>query len=276
MAFTRLATLVADALQLLVDREALRDARQVRVQRLQPLERHGRLGLARDASGRRLRILLRRLRVPLDGLERLLERRLLLRDHLRRLRVGDDAARDERVRPLLAHGRQRRDDLVHRRLRERRLVALVVAVAAIPDEVDQRVALERRAIRRRQPRDLDAGLRVVRVHVEDRNLEAADQAARVGRRERLPRRGGEADLVVRDDVDRAADVVEPQPRQVQRLGDDALARKRGVAVDQDRQRDALVDDRGRRARRRRCTRRAPCRRRPGSRTRDGSGSAASR
>ena len=52
------------------------------------------------------------------------------------------------VGPELAHGRVRGDLLVHQRLRERRLVAFVVAVAAVADEVDQEVALERARGRR--------------------------------------------------------------------------------------------------------------------------------
>jgi hypothetical protein len=48
-------------------------------------------------------------------------------------------------------------------------------------------------------------------------------------------RGGEADLVVHDDVHGAAGPVPAQLRQVQRLGDHALAGERGVAVDEHRQ-----------------------------------------
>ena len=55
------------------------------------------------------------------------------------------------------------------------------------------------------------------------------------RRARVLRGGGEADLVVDDDVDRAAGAVAAQLGQVQRLGDHALAGERGVAVDEQRQ-----------------------------------------
>ena len=60
------------------------------------------------------------------------------------------------------------------------------------------------------------------------------------------RGGGEADLVVDDDVHRAAGAVAAQLRHVQRLGDDALAREGRVAVERHRQdgevRAALADD----------------------------------
>ena len=45
-----------------------------------------------------------------------------------------------------------------------------------------------------------------------------------------PGRSGETDLVVDDDVDRAAGAVAAQQRQVQRLGNHALTGERGVAV----------------------------------------------
>ena len=64
-----------------------------------------------------------------------------------------------------------RDLLVHHRLRERRLVALVVAVPAVADEVDDHVAPERLAELDRQPRRLHDRLGVVAVDVEDRGLD---------------------------------------------------------------------------------------------------------
>ena len=169
-----------------------------------------------------------------------------------------------------------RDLLVHQRLGEPRLVPFVVAVAAVADQVDQEVPLEPRAIGERQPRRLDAGLRVVGVDVDDRDLEAARQPARVRRAERILGGGGEPELVVGDDVDRAAGRVAGQPAQVQRLGDHALARERRVAVDQDRHAPAPDRTAARRRRRRSCRPRGPCPRPPGRPPRDGSGSAASR
>ena len=50
-----------------------------------------------------------------------------------------------------------------------------------------------------------------------------------------PGRGGETDLVVDDDVHGAADVVAGELGEVERLRHHALARERGVAVDEHRQ-----------------------------------------
>ena len=133
--------------------------------------------------------------------------------------------------------------LVDDRLGERRLVALVVAVAAVADEVDQEVEAEAHAIFPRQPGRLEARDRIVGVDVHDRNLEAAREAAGVAGAVGLARRGGEPELVVGDDVNGAAGVVPGQARQVQRFGDDALTGERRVAVNENRQRDAAVEAR---------------------------------
>ena len=81
----------------------------------------------------------------------------------------------------------------------------------------------------------DAGLGVVAVDVEDRRLDHPGDVGGVGRGARGARRGREADLVVDDDVDRAAGAVAAQLGQVERLGDDALAGERRVAVHEQRQ-----------------------------------------
>ena len=60
------------------------------------------------------------------------------------------------------------------------------------------------------------------------------------RRARVVRIGGEADLVVLDEVDRAADRVAVERLEVERLGDDALAREGGVAVEDHRDRGVRV------------------------------------
>ena len=129
----------------------------------------------------------------------------------------------------------RMDLVVHHRLREPGLVAFVVAVAAITDEVEQHVALEFRAIRKREPCGRHAGFGIVRVDVNDRNLEPAGEAAGIQRTEQIVGVRRESDLIVGDDVNRAAGRVARQLVKVQRLGDDALAGKRRVTVNEDRQ-----------------------------------------
>ena len=134
----------------------------------------------------------------------------------------DRAACFERASPNLPDRRLRGDLAVHHRLRERRLVAFVMPVPPVADQVDEEIALELFAIAERQPGRGDAGLRIVGVDVHDRNLERARQPARVERAVGIVRRGRKPDLVVRDDVDGAARRIAVQPVQVQGLGDDTL------------------------------------------------------
>ena len=128
----------------------------------------------------------------------------------------------------------------HLRLRVGGLVGLVVAVAAVADQVDDDVAAPLLAVGHRQPHRGDAGLDVVGVDVDDRAVEALRHVAGVRGRAVLLRVGGEADLVVGDQVDRAAGRVAGERLQVERLGDHALAGEGGVAVQQHRHRDVRV------------------------------------
>ena len=157
---------------------------------------------------------------------------------------ADDAFLDELRRVLLAHGRLRRDLRDHQRLGVGGLVLLVVAEAAVADQVDDDVVAELLPVGHRQPDRGDRRLRIVRVDVDDRDVEALGEVARVPRRAPFRGVGREADLVVGDQVQRAAGRVAVEVGQVERLRHDALAREGRVAVDQDRQRDRGVVDAG--------------------------------
>ncbi len=228
-----------------MDGEALR---QVDLAARDPVDR-----LARDRGVQVVDDLLRALGVHrrraggLPGaLEDLLQLLLVVLQRLLGLLDGDVAAADEVLGVDLAHRALLVDRVVHQRLRERRLVDLAVAAAAVADHVDDDVLLERLPVVEGELRDADARLGVVAVHVEDRRLHHARDVGRVDRRARGVRAGGEADLVVDDDVHGAAGAVAAQLRHLQRLGDDALAGEGRVAVQQDRQDGeavlALVDD----------------------------------
>ena len=156
------------------------------------------------------------------------------RDHLVDLLAAQHALVDQLLGVDLAHRRVRLDRAAHDRLRVGGLVQLVVAEAAVADQVDQHVALVALAVGHRDLRGADAGVHVVGVHVDDRDVEAARQVADVVGRARVVRVGGEPDLVVGDDVDRAAGGVAAQGLEVERLGHDALAGEGRVAVDEHR------------------------------------------
>jgi hypothetical protein len=145
----------------------------------------------------------------------------------------DVAELDQMPEENVADGRMVLDGRVHERLGEARLVALIVAVAAVAEHVDHDILVE---LLPELERELDGGDRsdgVVAVDVEDGHAEHFRHARAVGRRGTVDRRGGEADLVVDDDVDRAAGAVALKLREIERLGHDALADERGVAVQQD-------------------------------------------
>src|SRR5204862_3209656 len=66
------------------------------------------------------------------------------------------------------------------------------------------------------------------------------EVARVARRAPARRIRRETDLVVRDQVERAAGRIAGKRLEVERLGDDPLAGEGSVAVDEDGERDARV------------------------------------
>ena len=152
-------------------------------------------------------------------------------DHRLGLFGGHHVLRDEPVGVELARARVLRDLLVHQRLRHRRLVLLVVAELAEADDVDHHVLVELLAEIERQPGDEQHRLRVVAVDVEDRRLDHFRHVGAVDGRARVARiGGGEADLVVDDDMHGAAGAEAARARQVQRLHHHALRRECGVAV----------------------------------------------
>ena len=126
------------------------------------------------------------------------------------------------------------DRLVHQGLGEHRLVALVVAEAAIAEDVDHHVALEFLAELGGDLGGVDHRFGVVAVDVEDRAIDDLGDIGRVGRRARVVRRRGEADLVVDDDVDGAAGLVALEAGEAEALGDHALPGEGGVAMHQHR------------------------------------------
>ena len=123
---------------------------------------------------------------------------------------ADVAAADERLGVELADRALGLDQVVHQRLGHRRVVALVVTAAAVADQVDDDVLVERLAELVGQLGHPDAGLGVVAVDVEDRRLDHPGDVGAVDRGARRRRRGREADLVVDDHVDRAAGAVAAQ------------------------------------------------------------------
>ena len=119
-------------------------------------------------------------------------------------------------------------------LRVAGVVAFVVAVAAVADHVDDDVLLELLAVVEGDLHHAYGGLGIVAVDVEDGRLHAARDVGGIRRGARFVGQRGEADLVIDDQVNRAAGGVAIELREVQRLGDHALSGEGRVAVDQHR------------------------------------------
>src|SRR5688500_12250860 len=104
------------------------------------------------------------------------------------------------------------DLLVHCRLREARLIALVVTVTPVADEIDHEVLLELLAIGERGPGGLDACHRVIRIDMHHRNLESCCHIAGMKSAAGLVFVGGKAELVVGNDMDRSTHCIAGYPR----------------------------------------------------------------
>jgi hypothetical protein len=135
-----------------------------------------------------------------------------MRDHCFGVSFGNNSFLLELLRQQRANGRVCSDLFVHARLGEGWLVALVVSPAAVADQVDQEILAEHLAVGVGHARHRDAGDDIVGVDMDDRDLEAFGQVAGIQRRARIAWIGGEADLVVGDDMDGAAGAVAGQLR----------------------------------------------------------------
>ena len=176
----------------------------------------------------------------LEAVVRGAQRRLDVRDEAVGLLARQDAFLDQLLLVELAHARVGVDLLDHQRLRVGRFVLLVVPEPAVADEIDHDVLAEAAPVRHREPGGGDRRLGVVGVHVDDRAVEPLREVGRVARRAALARIGREPDLVVRDQVQRAAGRVAVEVVQVERLRDHALPGERRIAVQQHRERDRRV------------------------------------
>ena len=143
----------------------------------------------------------------LAGIEGLLEE-VLERLHLCLDLLGRQKALGDKPLAIdFARGRKVLDDLVHHRLGHRRVIALVVTEAAIAEHVDDDVFGKLLAILGRHFRRIHHRFRIITIDVEDRRLDSQRHIRGIGRGARIHRARREADLVVDDEVDRAARAV---------------------------------------------------------------------
>ena len=95
--------------------------------------------------------------------------------------LGENALVEQLARVLVTYGGLLGDPRGHQRLCVRGLVLLVVAEAPVADEIDDDVVLEAAAVGHSQANGGDAGLGIVGVDVDDREIEALGEVTRVPR-----------------------------------------------------------------------------------------------
>ena len=134
------------------------------------------------------------------------------------------------------------DLLVHKGLGERGLVTFIVAKAPVAEHVDDDGLVKLLPELDRDLRGIDDGFGIIAVDMNDRRLDHFGTVRRIGRGPRMARHGGEADLIVDDEMDRASGPVSLQARKTETFGYDALTGERRVAVDEQRQHFGALDD----------------------------------
>ncbi len=232
---------VQDAAHRLVDREAVGGGRQPAAHVLERVGCDG--GLAADVVVLLAAVEVRPAAVEPVGLVGLviatgLEflRQALLKGglHVLDLALGDQAVLDEPLGIKRQRGLLPLDLLVHHRVREHGLVALVMSEPAVAENVEHNVLGELLAELDGDAGGVDDGLRVVAVDMKDRGLDDQGVVGGVGAGAREVRRSGKTDLVVDDDVDGAAGAVAAHAGEREAFRHDALPREGRVAVQQDR------------------------------------------
>ena len=126
-----------------------------------------------------------------------------------------------------------RDFAIEYRLGEGGFVGLVVAVATVADDIDDCVGTELLTILQGDFGREDDRIRVVAVGVENGRFGELSNLGAMTSGTTFVRVGGEADLIISDDVQRATDLVAFEFGQVERLHHDALAGESRVAVQED-------------------------------------------
>ena len=152
-------------------------------------------------------------------------------DHVVRTGLTQRAAANQLVAVHLAGAGVLTDLLVHQRLGHRGRVLLVVTELAETHDVDHHVLVELLTVVQRELGAQHHGFRIIAVDVQHRGFDHLDDVGAIQRRAGVARvGGGETDLVVDDDVDRAAGVVTAGLGQCQRFHHDALAGEGRVTV----------------------------------------------
>ena len=122
--------------------------------------------------------------------------------------------------------------VIHLRLGEGGLVALIMAMAAIADDIQHHIRAKHHAEFGCQACAEHHRFRIIAIHMQDWRLDGFRHIGAVQAGIGMRRNGGEADLVIRDDMQRAAGAIANQLAHRQRFIDHALPRKGSIAMQQ--------------------------------------------
>ena len=216
----------------------LREAFGVMFQRI---ERHSRVGNRAPA--------LANIRCPIDRQRRLdaiknfgvgafarIEPRANVSHQIVTVPGGGGCVGGETVRIEFSRAWMLGDLFVHQRLRDERLILLVVAEFAKANHIDYHVLAKFHPVIERDATHHQHRFRIVRIHMKHRGLDHLGDIGAIQGRARIARVGsGEPDLIVDDDMHRAAGLEAARLRERHGFHHHALPGKCGVAVNQHRQ-----------------------------------------
>ena len=106
-------------------------------------------------------------------------------------------------------------------------------MAAVAEDVDDDIVVKALTEFGGHAADMHHRFRIVAIDVKNRRLDDLCRVRRVGRGAGKARAGGEADLIVDDDVNRAAGAVAPEVGKLERFRHHALAGEGRIAVNED-------------------------------------------
>ena len=102
------------------------------------------------------------------------------------------------------------DFFVHQGLRKHRFIAFIVTVTAVANYVYDHVFLKTLTIFRSDAGTMGNGFDIISIDMKNRGIVCLGYIRTIVRGSRKPRGGGEADLVVNDDMNGAASFVAEQ------------------------------------------------------------------
>ena len=128
------------------------------------------------------------------------------------------------------------NNAIHHRLSGQWLVGFVMSMATVGNQINENISLKDRTIFHRHTGSKSNSLRIIAVHVNNRCLNHfGDVGTKLGRTGVGRVRGGETDLVIDHNTNRATDFITAGIGHIQGFLHDTLSRYSGVTVHRYRQ-----------------------------------------